>query len=140
MLHRLGLRPAGEERDDTLVAALFAFLEATRAPFEQTFFDWRGGLASRERAGGGPSAGLYASPVFAPVEAALEGFEAIADADAGLDRPYFARTTPCTLLIDEVEAIWAAIADADDWSPLAAKLAEIREMAEAYGTTGATSA
>jgi hypothetical protein len=35
------------------------------------------------------------------------------------------------MLIDEVEAIWAAIAEADDWGPLHAKVAAIRHMAEA---------
>ena len=37
------------------------------------------------------------------------------------------------MLIDEVEAIWAPIAEADDWSALAAKLDAIALMAEAYG-------
>jgi hypothetical protein len=37
------------------------------------------------------------------------------------------------MLIDEVEAIWAAIAHADDWSLLADKLAAIAAVAEAYG-------
>jgi hypothetical protein len=39
-----------------------------------------------------------------------------------------------TLLIDEVEALWAPIAAEDDWAPLAAKLAAIRQMAEACNT------
>jgi len=38
-------------------------------------------------------------------------------------------------LIEEVEAIWAPIADADDWSAFEAKRAAIAEMGEAYGTT-----
>ena len=38
------------------------------------------------------------------------------------------------MLIDEVEAIWAPIAAADDWSLLSAKLDEIDRVAEAYGT------
>ena len=38
------------------------------------------------------------------------------------------------MLIDEVEEIWAPIAEADDWSAFANKLAAIREMAEAYAT------
>ncbi len=37
---------------------------------------------------------------------------------------------PCTMLIYEVENIWAAIADQDDWSLLNAKIVQIRE----YGT------
>ena len=35
------------------------------------------------------------------------------------------------MLIDEVETIWAAIADRDDWSLLAAKLEAIAMMREA---------
>jgi hypothetical protein len=35
------------------------------------------------------------------------------------------------MLIDEVEAIWAAIAKDDDWSLLEAKVAAIRRMGEA---------
>jgi hypothetical protein len=38
---------------------------------------------------------------------------------------------PCSLLIDEVESIWAPIADADDWSGLTAKVAAIRAMGDA---------
>jgi hypothetical protein len=36
------------------------------------------------------------------------------------------------MLIDEVEAIWAPIAAADDWGPLNAKVAAIRRMGEAH--------
>jgi hypothetical protein len=35
--------------------------------------------------------------------------------------------------IDEVEAIWAAIAERDDWEPLYAKVAAIRAMGDAHG-------
>ncbi len=38
------------------------------------------------------------------------------------------------MLIDEVEAIWAPIAEHDDWSLFTAKLAAIEAMADAYGT------
>jgi Zn-dependent M32 family carboxypeptidase len=37
------------------------------------------------------------------------------------------------MLIDEVEAIWAAIAERDDWSLFEAKLADIAEMKAALG-------
>ena len=36
------------------------------------------------------------------------------------------------MLIDEVEAIWAAIAKRDDWQPLAAKVESVREMGRAH--------
>ena len=33
------------------------------------------------------------------------------------------------MLIDEVEALWAAIAEGDDWAPLAAKLLQVTPKA-----------
>ncbi len=41
--------------------------------------------------------------------------------------PCAAAAEPQTLVIAEVEAIWSAIDREDDWSPLAAKIARIRE-------------
>ncbi len=37
------------------------------------------------------------------------------------------------MLIDEVEAIWAAIAERDDWQPLYDKVAALRRMGDALG-------
>jgi hypothetical protein len=37
------------------------------------------------------------------------------------------------MLIDEVEALWSAIAERDDWEPLALKIAAVRTMGEALG-------
>jgi serine/tyrosine/threonine adenylyltransferase len=37
----------------------------------------------------------------------------------------------CTMLIEEVETIWSAIADHDDWQPLSTKINSIREMGAA---------
>ncbi len=128
---RLGLLPANEERELALVDALYNFLLETQAPFEQTLFDWRGGLLSADRAARSPSAEHYTAPIFSPVRAALDGFEPAPD--ARLDHPYFASERPCTMLIDEVEAIWAQIAEADDWSALVAKLDAIALMPEACG-------
>lgn len=130
LLERLALVSAGQEADARLAKAFVDFLIATRAPFEQAFFDWRGGLASTARADASASAALYQTPEFAPVRAALAEFAATPN--ARLDHPYFQRATPCTMLIDEVEAIWAPIAERDDWSALHAKLDEIALMRDAY--------
>jgi uncharacterized protein YdiU (UPF0061 family) len=131
LLRRLALAPAGEEADAALSKAFTDFLMATRAPFEQVFFDWRGGLASAGRAARSPAAALYQTPEFAAVRAAMAEHEATPD--VGLDHAYFRRPSPCTMLIDEVEAIWVPIAEEDDWSALERKLAQIAEMREAYG-------
>ena len=67
---------------------------------------------------------------FAPVAALLDAYEPAVDARPG--HPYFAGA-PCTMLVEEVETLWAPIAAADDWGPLEAKLAAIEQMRQAYG-------
>lgn len=131
MLRRLGLEPLGTETDGELVTTIFRFLSASQAPYEQFFFDWRGGMASLERAARSPSAAHYASDAFRPVADRFEAYAA--SADAHLDHAYFARLRPRTMLIEEMEAIWAPIAENDDWSLFHAALAEIAQMREAYG-------
>ncbi|NEU12807.1 YdiU family protein [Methylobacterium sp. BTF04] len=132
ILGRLGLVRTDDEAPHRFVAAFWGFLARSGAPFEQTFFDWYGGLASAERAARSPSAAFYASEAFAPVRASLEGLTPV---DAGrLAHPYFAGDRPCTMLIEEVEALWAPIAERDDWSAFTDTLAHIEAMAEAYGT------
>ena len=49
---------------------------------------------------------------------------------AGRDHPYWSGE-PCGMQINEVEAIWDAIAQGDDWSAFNAKVAAIRTMGEA---------
>jgi uncharacterized protein YdiU (UPF0061 family) len=130
ILRRLGLQSRGYEHDGALAKALWTFLHETGAPFEQTFFDWYGGSLSTQRAEKSSSASLYVHETFQTVRTVLDDFSP----SPGINHshPYFERTTPCTMLIDEVEAIWAPIAAEDDWSALAAKLDDIRAMAEAY--------
>jgi uncharacterized protein YdiU (UPF0061 family) len=131
ILRRLGLQPRGTEVDSAFVATLFGFLDSSKAPYEQFFFDWRGGSLSAERAARSPSSDLYASEAFRPVADALEPYQP--SVDVNLEHPYFARTTPRTMLIDEVEAIWAPIAERDDWGLFHATLNEIAQMRDAYG-------
>jgi uncharacterized protein YdiU (UPF0061 family) len=128
---RLGLASAGAEADAHLARVFWMFLSDSKAPYEQAFFDWRGGLESEARAADSPAREHYALASFAPVHEAFTAREAAADAN--LDHPYFSRREPCTMLIDEVEALWEPIAAADDWTAFRSKIAEIREMADAYG-------
>jgi uncharacterized protein YdiU (UPF0061 family) len=127
---RLGVESFGPDRDADLVTALFAFFMTSGAPYEQVFFDWYGGAASTGRAATSPSATLYAG-------AAFNGFRRELDAHPprpglSLAHPYFARPRPRTMLIEEMEALWAPIAAADDWAPFHQALAEIGEQREAY--------
>jgi hypothetical protein len=48
------------------------------------------------------------------------------------DHPYWSDAEPCSMHIEEVEAIWAAIDRSDDWAPLYDKVAAIRRMGEAH--------
>lgn len=130
MLRRLGLASAGADNDATLASAFASFLMRSQAPFEQAFFDWFGGEASADRAARSPAAAFYGSAEFGPVKDALSKH-----APAGsLEHGYFRKERPCTMLIDELERIWDAIAERDDWAPLNDKLTQIAEMRDAYGT------
>lgn len=130
VLRRLGLAPAGEEAELALVRSVWKFLIDTKMPFEQFFFDWHGGRASESRAAQSPSAQFYAQENFEPVFAAIAAHQAAPA--IRLDHAYFKRATPCTMLIEEVEALWEPIAASDDWAPLHAKLEDIAAMREAY--------
>ncbi len=128
MLRRLGLATNGPEADATLVRAVWTALGDSQAPFERFFHDWHGGAARP-----GCRHPDYDGPAFAPLRALLPGYRPAEG--VRLDHPYFAGAAPCTMLIEEVEAIWAPIAEADDWSAFHAKLAAIATMSDALGTT-----
>lgn len=133
MLGRLGLTPRSDDDNNAFVTALFGFLTTSKAPYEQFFFDWRGGAISAQRAARSPSAEHYASDAFRHVANALEVFAPTDTVNLG--HPYFARSRPRTMLIDELEAIWAPIAENDDWTLFHETLKEIGEIREAYRVT-----
>lgn len=54
-------------------------------------------------------------------------------ADEHLRHPYYQQTTPVSLVIEEVERVWSAISERDDWSPLEAKLADIAMLKACHG-------
>jgi len=116
-----------------MAEALFKAMRETACRFEAVFFDWYGGEASRHRAVEGKRASLYQSQPWAKAADLLKNAP---KADrANPDHPYFSDDDPQTMLIDEVEAIWAPIAAHDDWSLLREKIDAIHRMASAYGDT-----
>ncbi len=129
---RLGVLSAGEAADQRLLDASLALLrEAGPAlRWEPLFFDWFGGFASSARAFAGPRARTYAGAGFDAFRDALLAHEP--DRPERLEHPVFAAAEPEEMLIDEVEAIWAAIAAGDDWAPLNAKLARLEAARAAY--------
>ena len=125
---RLGLRRRGSE-DPAFLTTLLRWLTQNDVPFEQFMFDWF--CRDETRAMRSRLAPLYGEKGFQPIREALAQIEP--DQPERLDHPYFKGAEPCAMLIDEVEAIWAAIADNDDWSVFETKLKAITQMREAYG-------
>jgi uncharacterized protein YdiU (UPF0061 family) len=136
MLNRLGVKPRDEETDTNLVNAAFRALAEGGEPlrWEPFFFDWFGGTMSAGRALAGPRGELYTHEAALVFRAILHGYEA--ERPERLAHPYFARPEPEELLYDEIEALWAAIAERDDWAPFNAKLAAIGEAREAWRLAG----
>ncbi|HYD24461.1 MAG TPA: YdiU family protein [Croceibacterium sp.] len=108
---RLGVASRGLEADFTLIEASEQAMRERATGPDAFFFAHRGGRDAEGR-----------------LAEALAGYAPTAD-----DHSYWAGGAPQTMLIDEVEAIWAAIAERDDWQPLAAKIAAVRAMGEALG-------
>jgi uncharacterized protein YdiU (UPF0061 family) len=114
---RLGLLQGELDSDLAFLSNLYQFLLDSGAGFEQIIFDWVG--ADPARAALSPQSALYARPDFAPIRL---GLETRADPAAVAPRG----NHPADLPIEEVEALWAPIATADDWSAFEAKIASIR--------------
>lgn len=123
---RLGVRQRGAEEDIALIQAMEQALIDSQAGLDRFFFDWSGGSP-----GPSPAGETYASAAFAPFRTAIAAYEPA----RALDHAYWS-DEPCSMLIDEVEAIWDRIAQEDDWSPLYAKVRAIRAMGEALTPAG----
>lgn len=129
-VQRLGVASQGEADIALMQAAIRAIGEAgDGVRWEPFFFDWFCGRADHARQG--PRGALYAGPEAAAFAERLGGFAP--DRPERLQHPYFAAPEPEELLIDEIEAIWSRIAEADDWSAFNAKLAAIETARQAWG-------
>ncbi|MDQ3077224.1 MAG: YdiU family protein [Pseudomonadota bacterium] len=118
LLARLGVERDGDDRP--LVSALLAALRSRTVGIDRLFFDLRGGRI--------PDVDIYRDAVFDDLRRALDGRQRF------LTHAYWSDPAPCSMLIDEVEEIWAAIATRDDWVPFEAKIAAIRRMGEAMAS------
>ncbi len=123
MLWRLGVAPQDQETNIALVRAVETALTQSEVEIDRFYFDWAGG-ALRQNS---PATQMYVGPAFEGFRSAIAAF-----APAGpLDHPYWQQPDPCSMHIKEVEAIWSAIADRDDWTHLETKIAAIRTMRDA---------
>lgn len=128
--HRLGVEALGDDSDGELVSSLLNAGRELQVPFEAMFFDWFGGEASRERALHSDRSGLYRQDAFGPVIEALSARTPVRP--ERLSHAYFQREDPVHLTIDHVEALWAPIAESDDWSAFEQTLADVNEARRAY--------
>jgi len=120
---RLGIRPKDDADDLALLEAIERALTGTGIGIDRFFFDWAGG----RRRGPSPADGIYGQDAFAAFGMLLGGFGKV----RATDHPYWSDAAPCSMHIEEVEAIWSRIAEEDDWSAFDAKVAAIRRMGEA---------
>ncbi|MET3825837.1 uncharacterized protein YdiU (UPF0061 family) [Sphingomonas sp. PvP055] len=113
ILWRLGVVPREPTRDRALVQTIEQALTRSETGIDRFFFDAFGGTAPE----GAASDDLRAALVgYAPRKPRAHAYWS---------------GVPCSMLIDEVEAIWSAIAERDDWGPFHAKIDAIRQMGEA---------
>ena len=129
ILSTLGLKAASEEADLALLKSLFGWMGETHASWPHVFFDWFGGPASEARAGQSSFAKLYGEAAFEPVRRHLIAHQP--DRPERLKQAYFLGDAPASLVIEEVEAIWTAIAETDDWGPFHARMALIETARQA---------
>ena len=111
-LWRLGITSRGDSENRTLVEAAEKAMIRGKMPIAEFFTRFQGGANAHP---GGDDADL--------------------DVFQQLLTPYLParamKVLHCDMLIEEVEAIWAAIAERDDWSPLQRKIDEIRHFGAA---------
>ena len=122
LLARLGVEQRGDA-DRPLASATIKVLRSKMIGIDRFFFDWRGGRR--------PNTEAYQASEFDELRSLLEGRE------RPLDHSYWSDADPCSMHIDEVEAIWAAVADQDDWGPFESKIDAIRRMADAMTSDAA---
>lgn len=109
---RIGVQSRGVEADNALVAAAERVLTESAMQPDAFFHRHRGGRQIE-----GELADAFSG--YAPLSS---------------DHSYWSDGVPQTMLVEDVEAIWSAIAEDDDWTPLEAKIAAIRRVGEAHGT------
>ncbi|MBY0564067.1 MAG: YdiU family protein [Hyphomonadaceae bacterium] len=129
MFARLKLAPQSPEDDLQFLNVLFDWLTTSGADWDQFFHDWVGGGASADRAAQSPQADRYKEAAFGDLRSGLER----RSRDGAASHEYCNRPRPVSLVIDDVEALWAPIAEHDDWSLFTQKVADIAMLKDASG-------
>ena len=120
-LWRLGIASRGETLDRQLVEAAERAMSREKIAIDQFFYLYRHGKSDA-----GETPGEY-QLAFA---ALLRDYTPV----EGQRHDYWTKGAICSMLIQEVEDIWQAISESDDWEPLQRKIDIIREMGQAHLT------
>ena len=121
-LWRLGVVSKGADEDKRLVEAAERAMVRDQIPIAAFFHGYRGGRTGAFATKGADQAAF---------EDILRGY-----APAHASDDYWVSNPVCAMLIDEVEMIWDAIAQKDDWQPLYQKLAHIQDLGKALKHEG----
>lgn len=120
---RLGIVEPEAEQASALMEHAVRAMIMSETDIDRFFFDWRGGALRTPDAHD-----RYADDIWSDFRKAIGQ----TDGDADLSHAYWAEPVPCSMHIAEVEEIWSAIADNDDWQPLERKIDGIRTMRDAH--------
>lgn len=126
-MKRLNIKTSTPENIESLLAHFFQLLDQRQIPFEQGFFDLYGGW-NIDRLKKSPYWEFYEKAN--DLENAFKHFE-VFDTEK-LKHPYFENLKPQTLLIDEIESLWATIAEHDNWNPFYEKIERIQSFRGIY--------
>jgi uncharacterized protein YdiU (UPF0061 family) len=122
-LWRLGLATDDGVLARELTSAAVDGMGQSGLSVDRFFFDWRGGRAV--------SGDVYGPAIWGDLRKLMDRCTPVRGA---LDHGYWRRAAPCSMLIEEVEALWSAIDSRDDWAPVMAKVDAIRLMGAAHGS------
>ncbi len=111
ILWRLGVKPIDQPQDRALIQAIERPLREAKVPIDRFF----------QASFGGKIPEAFGA-VFDEARALLADYAP----RKHRDHPYWEADAPCSMLIDEVETIWADIAERDDWGAFNRKLAAVR--------------
>jgi len=110
ILSQLGVEAKGSDTDAEFIRQTFTYLNQSRNPWPEFWHDWQGGAGRAD----GAQIGTYEGQAFEDWAAQFKTYQ------ANRNRPDTDR--PASLLYDEIGALWAPIAEHDDWSAFEAKL------------------
>ncbi len=125
-LKRLNILSPSLSHTEELFSQTIHFLDTSKVPFQAFFFDWFGGATRSSYALNNARKDFYKGASF---EAFFETLKKTSTRNPDLlKNSYFSGLQPATLLIDEIEALWARISEQEDWSLFERKIKQFENL------------